>query len=249
LNLTDCNFSINHYLDCIAKAQDNDFVIGSVSDYPYFFELEKFLILRHDVDFTLEYAVEMARAEAEHDIRSTYYILLHSETYNPLSPKNMKIIKEIKNLGHEIGWHVDTRYLIPDEAAIISSIAETEIESYAQHFYTLTEKPHFTGLENSMEINAKYISDSSMNWREGCLCTNLDKYDRLQVLTHPVWWVTEKQYRWSAVAELTNRLVLDQLNAMDDYRDILKKYLESGDNERLQDPIIHTITERNTRFR
>ena len=34
----------------------------------------------------------------------------------------------------------------------------------------------------------KYLSDSGQFWREDCLCQNLNKYERLQVLIHPMWW-------------------------------------------------------------
>ena len=37
-------------------------------------------------------------------------------------------------------------------------------------------------------VERKYLSDSGQFWREGCLCQNLNKYERLQVLIHPMWW-------------------------------------------------------------
>lgn len=62
---------------------------------------EKVLILRHDVDRLAQSAWRMARMEAEMRIRSTYYFRVVPEVYNE------KIIKEISNIGHEIGYHYE----------------------------------------------------------------------------------------------------------------------------------------------
>jgi hypothetical protein len=35
----------------------------------------------------------------------------------------------------------------------------------------------------------KYISDSSCQWREGCMCNFIKQgTQRLCILTHPIWW-------------------------------------------------------------
>ena len=81
--MQNCNFSLEHYFDVLMRL-NKDHVIGSVGDYDELRKSKKFLILRHDVDFSLDYALQMAQKEAQNKIRSTYFILLHSPFYNPL---------------------------------------------------------------------------------------------------------------------------------------------------------------------
>jgi len=64
-------------------------------------ENEKRLILRHDVDrFPLQ-TQQMARMEAENNIRSTYYFRIIPSVFKP------DIIREVADLGHEIGYHYE----------------------------------------------------------------------------------------------------------------------------------------------
>jgi hypothetical protein len=70
--------------------------------------------LRHDVDCHPFKALEMARMENKHGIRSTYYILATSIYYGELSKTGVRrydcmntIYKQIYDLGCEIGIHND----------------------------------------------------------------------------------------------------------------------------------------------
>ncbi|MDZ7721988.1 MAG: hypothetical protein U5R06_03960 [candidate division KSB1 bacterium] len=59
------------------------------------------IILRHDVDRRPEYALAMAQLEAEYGIRGTYYFRIVPESFQP------HIIRQIAELGHEIGYHYE----------------------------------------------------------------------------------------------------------------------------------------------
>jgi hypothetical protein len=61
----------------------------------------KFIILRHDVDLKPERSLIAAEIENEFEIRSTYYIRMTDEVFQP------EIIKGIAELGHEIGYHYE----------------------------------------------------------------------------------------------------------------------------------------------
>jgi hypothetical protein len=62
---------------------------------------DKFVILRHDVDLKAENSLETAKIEQELDIKATYYLRIV-----PQSNKS-HIIKQIVELGHEIGYHYE----------------------------------------------------------------------------------------------------------------------------------------------
>lgn len=46
------------------------------------------LILRHDIDESIDFAYELYLAEKANGIKSTFYVLLTSDLYNPFSLKN-----------------------------------------------------------------------------------------------------------------------------------------------------------------
>ena len=62
---------------------------------------EKFIMLRHDVDRKPEKALKMAELENDLGIISTYYFRMKEEVFIP------EILKEIANMGHEIGYHYE----------------------------------------------------------------------------------------------------------------------------------------------
>lgn len=59
------------------------------------------IILRHDVDKIPSNALICAGIEKSMNIRSTYYFRVVKESFNP------GIIREIANMGHEIGYHYE----------------------------------------------------------------------------------------------------------------------------------------------
>jgi len=62
---------------------------------------EKFVILRHDIDRRPERALKMAKVEKDLRIKSTYYFRMKKDIFKP------EMIKEIANMGHEIGYHYE----------------------------------------------------------------------------------------------------------------------------------------------
>jgi hypothetical protein len=62
---------------------------------------ERFIILRHDVDRKPENALKMAKIENSFGITSTYYFRMKEDVFKP------EILKEIANMGHEIGYHYE----------------------------------------------------------------------------------------------------------------------------------------------
>src|SRR5262245_23044590 len=72
-------------------------------------EPPRYFILRHDVDFCLQTALEMAQLEAQLGVRATYFILLSSPSYNVFSAPENSIPARLVELGHEVALHYDPR--------------------------------------------------------------------------------------------------------------------------------------------
>lgn len=203
------DFTIHSYATFIEKASKS---------YPFiFFEdakiTDRFILNRHDVDFSLENALQMAEVEAEHGAFSTYFILLHGEYYNPLEAGKTKIIKKIMSLGHRIGLHFDSHFYDIDsedkldnhlvsEKTYLESIISSPVTVFSFHnttpFTMACQNEHYGGLINVynsfLQENVKYSSDSNGYWRYDILLDLINpefSHKRLHLLTHPIWWGKE----------------------------------------------------------
>ena len=57
------------------------------------------LLLRHDIDFSIEFAHQLALVEFQLKIYSTFFFMLTSNMYNLLSVHNQKLIKKYRRYG------------------------------------------------------------------------------------------------------------------------------------------------------
>ena len=88
-------FNYEEYKNIISLIRDHLPIIdfSDVSD-----ETEKFCVLRHDIEFSVDRAYELAKVEKEIGVESTYTVQLRNNTYNALSEKNIDLVKMIKDL-------------------------------------------------------------------------------------------------------------------------------------------------------
>lgn len=68
-------------------------------------EKDKFIIMRHDVEFSVDRAFALSKLELSMDFTSTYFFQWTNNSYNILSKKNMDMIKYMHERGHVIGLH------------------------------------------------------------------------------------------------------------------------------------------------
>tara|TARA_R110002096_G_scaffold138576_3_gene292363 strand:- start:651 stop:1400 length:750 start_codon:yes stop_codon:yes gene_type:complete len=159
-------------------------------------EINSFCVLRHDIEFSIDRALKMARIE--HDdlgIHSTYTVQLRNNTYNALSQKNIEAIGEIEEMGHYIGLHQNPPSDIPDDHLVdyIMKDIETlehyygfEVDRYAFHrcgsnpgiLEKYVEVPdkincyaedffHYFSGEKPEDLRVHYLADSNHDWKYG----------------------------------------------------------------------------------
>jgi hypothetical protein len=171
-----------------------------------------FILWRHDVDFSLDNALALAKIEKEEGVTSTYFILLHSEFYNVLEKRSKCIVEEIIRNGHNIGLHFDSHfYDVDDQGSIeqflqhekqfMEKVFNTRITAFSFHnttpFTMQCRNWKYAGLINTyadfFQTNVKYCSDSNGYWQYDRLEDLLagKSHDCLQILTHPEWWTAE----------------------------------------------------------
>jgi hypothetical protein len=188
------------------------------------------LIVRHDVDVSLESACRMAEVERDLSVSATYLVLVRSEFYNPFSAAAERHLRRLVELGHEIGLHLDAS-LYGDawgdleaagarECALLEAVvgAPVRIVSFhrpAQRLVgldrTLAGRHHAYQPRFATEIG--YCSDSRGGWRHGRPLDHpaVAEGRALQLLTHPVWW---DAFAGEGVVDRLNRFALGRLDAL-----------------------------------
>lgn len=205
--MNNCSFTYKHYEEIISRASNLGY---KFSDFTT--ELDsKHIIIRHDIDLDLQKALRMAEIEAKLNVNSTYLIWITSPFYNAFQQSNANIIKKLSELGHKVGLHFNAknyniqsindmkRYLI-NERMLLENILENNIDVVSFHMpekFLVNNNLEIEGIINTYHekffSGYKYLSDSEMRWREGCICNHLENknYNRIQMLVHPIWWDKE----------------------------------------------------------
>ena len=202
---SDADFTVTHYRDLCQLAVKN----YPIADYRHIPCSGRFLLWRHDMDFSLNRGLKLARIEHDIGLKGTYFLNPHCEFYNLAEASQHLIVKEILSLGHDIGLHFDAGFfgevsevqlndLIAHEADHLSWLFNVGPVAFSFHnpvATTLTfEADSYGGLINCYSKRFKnevpYCSDSNGYWRFRRLHDVLSeaKDPCLQVLTHPGWW-------------------------------------------------------------
>ena len=182
-------------------------------------ETDRFLLVRHDVEYSPQRALRLARFEHEHlSLKSSYFFQIRNNTYNLLSDVNLGIVKEITEMGHNIGLHVhtglwsgrDLSSFVKKEINLMESATGLSIDRFSYH------RPKISMLSKPLRIEGKinaydplyfhffesnlpktppvtYISDSNHRWKFGHPLDLKFGVNKVHLLTHPFSW-TEDGY-------------------------------------------------------
>ncbi len=197
-------FTYSAYTNMIKELKRNNY---QFCNYHNESGVEKSVILRHDIDFSLDKALEIAKLENKLQVKSTFFISISTNFYNVFSKLSYEIISQIIELGHDIGLHFDeSRYeinttyelelFIESECKILKSAIRNSVNSVSMHRpsrWILDSKIEFQNCVNSYSnkyfSEYKYVSDSRMNWREDVLdIIKNNNYNKIHILTHPFWY-------------------------------------------------------------
>ena len=95
------DFTIKKYSELIRSFLVAGYQLVGVNQYLTTYPDGKVIVLRHDVDEQPQNALNMARVEASMGVNATYYFRRVRKSDHP------DIIRAIKDLGHEIGYHYE----------------------------------------------------------------------------------------------------------------------------------------------
>ena len=201
----DSDFTVNGYRELLVIAKKH-YEFASYRAIPWG---KRFILWRHDCDFSINRAHAIARIEAAEGVRATYFLNPHSEFYNLFEKKQNRLVLEILEMGHEIGLHFDADFhdisgevalneKIGMEAALFEQLYDVRPSAFSFHnpiaVHLSCEAETYSGLVNCYSRRFKaevpYCSDSNGYWRFRRLQDVLKegKDPCLQILTHPDWW-------------------------------------------------------------
>ena len=178
-----CAFDLRHYEELLEAAQVGGYRFAGFDAAPQAGDL----ILRHDVDLSLEAALSLARLEAEAGARATYFLMTESVFYNLASPVGEAALEELRSLGHAVGLHavyprvrLDGRF---DPVVAWHNPDPEYMRAPIDGAANVMDQPWFDP--------EHYRSDSNQHWRNGCPHEQLARgdFEWLQLLTHPEIWV------------------------------------------------------------
>ena len=178
-----CRFDLEHYRELLAAARDGDYRFALFEHEPE----QGDIFLRHDVDLSLEAAVELAEVEADAGVIATYFLMTQSVFYNLASPIGVRALNRLRELGHAVGLHavwpgaeLDERF---DPVVAWHNPEESTMSQPIDGAVNVMEPRFFAP--------AHYRSDSNQHWRSGCPHQALAEraVEWLQLLVHPEIWV------------------------------------------------------------
>jgi len=206
-------FSYNFFAHLLDSALNHGYRITSFEKYDAL--QPQTIIMRHDVDYTLNGVLELAEIEFDRGCTATYLFRVHADEYNLFSCLAATLVQQLRQMGHEIGLHfeamnvgralgLDPPSLLLREKKVIESIFGFPVRTCSEHrelsgqihstpLFDELYDPYAAGFDfYSMDRrfcqDMKYLSESNANWREGDPLKHYGKHPRMQILIHPDWW-------------------------------------------------------------
>ena len=232
-------FSFDDYREIVRAIK----ATGRYATYEEALDKDSFIIMRHDVEYSVERAHALAKVEESMDFRSTFFFQWTNNSYNILSRKNRDILSDMHERGQHIGLHfalngmTDMRVIrerIKQEIDMLSNMLGFEINSF--FFFrpspdVLAENIKISGIINAYqddfftfdpkatpesELDVKYLSDANHVWRYGYPDEEtINKYDKVQILTHPFAWTKKGYDNLENYKTLVNEKYVELIDSID----------------------------------
>lgn len=219
-----CGFTETHYAAVIRQLSSarRMFTFGD-------FEAEggctdPFLLVRHDVDVSLDAAVTLGGIEAEAGQSSTFFVRIGARGYDVTSGSSRERLRQIVQWGGEIGLHQEVTLTETDADAIatqlrrgrelLEDLVGEPVGGVSTHMPKRTraaltreiiEAAGFRYEAGAATFNPPgrvFLSDSNRSWKGRCPCRYVDsRASGIYLLVHPIWWhssspPTDETVRW-----------------------------------------------------
>jgi len=187
------------------------------------------IYLRHDVDYSLSVALELAKLNAAEGVSGMFFLMLRSPTYNLLSGSGLAHAREIHSLGQQLGLHLVVPDPPPTDAAVRAAVRRDHellldelpelcaAVSWHNPGPTFPTQAKHLSLEGFVNIYAdpglaaaEYLSDSNMYHRPSEFAAAITRRPAsLHLLFHPIYWVVGGETMGEVLAGTWGRLIRD----------------------------------------
>jgi len=177
---------------------------------------KEFFFVRHDVEFSVLRAFDLAKFEKEKlNIKTNYFFQIKNNCYNLISNKNIELVNKIQKMGHNVSLHFNysgiddqkiikrelfnqffllnkyfknvKNYFTPHRPNTMKSLMKSDIKG----LINLYSKKYFTPFDEIKNDYNKpvYLADSRGKWKYvHPLELNLKKHRKIQLNFHPDLW-------------------------------------------------------------
>jgi hypothetical protein len=178
-----CGFTLDHYREILRAARSAGYRFAHFDEPPGRGDV----LLRHDVDLSLDAALEMAELEADEGVSATYFLMTESVFYNLASTDGVAATASLRELGHRVGLHAVYPHAVLDDRfdAVVAW------HNPDPGYMTAPIAGALNVMQEGYFDPPTYRSDSNQRWRSGCPHEELAAggFPWLQLLTHPEIWV------------------------------------------------------------
>ena len=232
-------FSYDDYREIIRLVKES----GRACTYAEAAGRDAFILVRHDVEYSVERARALSRVEDSMDFHAHYFFQWTNPSYNILSRKNRDILTDMHERGHTIGLHfalngmTDMKLIrerIRQEINMLSDMLGFPIDCFSIHRPSpavLAENIKLPGILNAYqdefftfdpkaspdsELRVKYLSDANHVWRYGYPDeATIAAHPRIQILAHPFAWTREGYDNRDNYRTLIREKYAEMLDAID----------------------------------
>jgi len=196
------------------------------------------ILLRHDIDLSVDRARAMAECEHRLGIQSTYCVLLNAPPYDLTQPRTVRILQRIATLGHDIALHFDSHAYwssdddpppesivtkVGDELGLLGRLLNRELSTVSFHIpppwvLDRSYEPFVNTYAPAFFSEIEYVSDSDQKWATSPPFPN-GLPETFQLLVHPGLWYAEHR----PMADIVNERCDQRHAAIDHYFDPLKR--------------------------
>jgi hypothetical protein len=177
-------------------------------------DAQKVVYLRHDIDYSIDWALAFARINADAGIGATFFFQSRSPIYNLLAYPTLSVLKEIAGLGQSLALHFTIDDSVPANDQDL--VAQIILDFQAAKQFVPKLQPVFSwhnpslapelvqrgldlvvpGMTNAysryFQETVKYYSDSNLRHSVDDLEKIILKEEpQLQLLLHPFQWMAQ----------------------------------------------------------
>ena len=203
--------SPENYRRILETALDLNYCFVNFSEPHSAASSQRIIILRHDVDYSVAMAAELAELNASCKVSGTFFVQLRSPIYNLLDAQNLSCLERISNCNQKLGLHYycsqeqlatgDLGDLLARDLDICereSGLCFERVIAWHNPLAELIKNEAIldgTGLKSAYAPpffkDGHYFADSNLrNTSQDFIdVLNAKKVNFLQFLFHPLYWI------------------------------------------------------------